>query len=162
LNIEQARQAIAALRVQPCRMSHERVMFSGGAPVRRTGGGEQVFVRAGLCSWDERLTQLACAHTTARYRLAELVDALEQLRLLDPDDAAATRVRVSELADAIHAADWAKSDLETRYAAASDAREEESRAAIRQKILELEEEHSRVCKELEEIVLRLRHIIGSA
>jgi hypothetical protein len=160
--LESVRQALAGLRVTACRIAHEQVVIRDGAAMRRTVGSDQILVRIGLCSWDARQGQLSCAHTTARHQLQRIVTSLEELQLLPEEVALHTRARISELADSIHAADWARGALDAALALATEAGDQESRSAHEQKIAALEREHTSASGALAELLAGLRRLASNA
>jgi hypothetical protein len=96
------RHILEHLTVKPCRLAHERVVFDHGVAERRHVNGVASFVRIGLCDWNARVWQLACAHTTARHRLLDVISALASLGVITQGEANHMEERVESLANAIH------------------------------------------------------------
>ena len=156
--LDHARQALAALHVRACRISHERVLVSDGSPLRRTIGEEKIFVRVGLFSPEDRIGQLSCAHTTARHDLQNIVRSLAELKVLPSEEAAAIHARINELADVIHAADWSRGALEAAYATAAESNDTAACDEHAQAIAQLERQHTVASTELAEILSRVRRL----
>lgn len=149
------RAALAAFTVRSCRIAHERVQMHDAQVVRRVSGADQLPVRVGLCDWTERAHQLSCAHTTARYRLADVITDLARLDLLSAGEAARLQQQVVQFADTIHAADWAKGEVEVAYATAIEQRDEPGHRRMETELQRLESTHSSASSELETVLQRL-------
>ena len=159
--LDALRRTLESLRITPCRISHERVIFESGKTLRRHANGvEFSFVRVGLCAWDDRHIQLACAHTTARHRLINVAEALAEQRLIEKDEARLIAERVVELANTIHAADWSKGELEAAYAVANQSSDAAKAEVLRVQIKRLESDHKAACQQLRTILERLRAAAG--
>jgi chromosome segregation ATPase len=155
------RQVLDNLHVADCRLAHERVILDQGTAVRRHANGvESSLVRVGLCDWNTRAQQLACAHTTARHRLIDVIQTSAALNVLDQTEARRLEERVTQLATVIHEADWAKGELEAAYARAA-----ESGAAtepLRARLESLEQRHTIASAELRSLLDRIRRTLESA
>lgn len=152
--VSQEVEILEQLRAAPCRIAHERVLFDGPAAMR----SRSRFVRVGLCPENDRLTQLACAHTIARYRLQDAATALAARGLMTKEHAAATVARITALADVVQFGDWAKGDLEAAYAVARETGDEDALATAAGEIETLERNHTAAAIELGEILEELREL----
>lgn len=160
-SLDALRRTLDSFRITACRVSHERVTFDSGVALRRhVNGVESSFVRVGLCPWDDRNIELACAHTTARHRLVNVVDALAERRLIERDEARLIAEFVEKLANVIHAVDWSKGELEAAYAVALESDAASKADALRVAIQRLESEHSAASRQFQAVVDRLRRIAG--
>jgi hypothetical protein len=119
-------------------------------------------VRVGLCSWDDRQKQLACAHTTARHQLIDAVEALARQGLIREQDAQAIAQLVTELANVIHSTDWSKGELEAEWAIAIESGDMPAAGALQAQIERLASDHTAASRQLHILLERLRRVAGWA
>ena len=104
-----------------CRLAHERVVQTNGIVQRYSlGGDESETMRLGLCSPEVRGKRIGCAHTTARYRLADALEALTRAGHLQASEAARLQEKLRQVSDAISFLDHRKGALEKQYALACE------------------------------------------
>jgi len=122
-HLNSLREEIAALSIVKCRMSHERARNEPGSilPIE-----SKLFVgsyeRIGLCHHEVRAQRLGCSHTSARIKLADVLDELRP----ETDLAGGWSQELNYLDNEIHLLDHRKGEAETIFAR---AREEFCRAA---------------------------------
>jgi len=102
-------------------MQHEKVVRAGdGVSPLPNPSVDHGFRRAAYCSPEVRSRRLACAHTAARSKLAERLDAIPP-SVIDPGQLQQWKAELSEVDLAIIQVDWRKSDAEIDHAAQSAA-----------------------------------------
>ena len=163
------RDQVASLHVHACGLAHERVIFETGQAKRlsRGIGVEPALLRTGLCPAEHRARQLSCAHTTARYALADAILALHERGALSDGEAHACQSEINSIADSIHQTDWSKGEAEARYALMQERAAEGATAVLgvpeaEQWIAELVERHQRCVEQLRRLQEHILQRLNSA
>jgi hypothetical protein len=90
------------------------------------------------------------------------VVALAGLGALSKGESREVEERVVQLADVIHAADWAKGELEAAYAVAVESGATAAIESLRARLEALENDHAAACTELRNLLDQLRRAIACA
>lgn len=114
--LESLCQQLAGFEISLCDMVHERI--------RRIPGSEQPvlssltehgYKRVEYCSSDIRTPRLGCAHTMARFRLGDILDAVCGT-YVDAEQIRQWKTRLKKIDDSIICVDRQKSDAELAHA----------------------------------------------
>lgn len=152
------------MRVQPCGLTHERVLIDARGVRRRAAATEMDagLERAGLCSHALRARQLSCAHTRARLTLDKAIEAAAVDGMLSHDEAQRLRAELRRIDHAIHMADWAKSRAEAEYAQQVETGAPSGSAVSRQRCEQLAERHAGLSAELGALHAGVLERLGSS
>ena len=160
-HLSELRHALESFHVVSCRVLHERVLFRDGSAVRRHANGvESSLARVGLCTWNERKGQLACAHTTSRHQLVELANLFAAEGVITEVEARSIEERITRLANVIHSIDWSKRVLEAAYARTVESRAVAASITLRAEIDRLEAEHTVASIALRDILDCMTRALG--
>jgi hypothetical protein len=96
----------------------------------------------------------------ARHRLTSVVLALAELGVLEEGESREFSERVVELANSVHAADWAKGELEAAYAVAVESGTTAEVVSLRTRRKALETGHAAACTELRDLLQQIRRAIA--
>jgi len=121
------------LRSITCAMRHERVRLNAdGIPERRhVNIAHTDFVREGLCSWAMRSNSLTCAHTMARFVLADALAVLRDRGFISVTTYDELTHELDEIANELHALDWTRNGLEHALANALECTDHDPNTVLR-------------------------------
>ena len=171
IDLPALRARLASFELVRCGMRHEQIQREPDGLLPLVDASvDHGFVRETYCDSAIRSSRLSCAHTTARYKLAEMLDQIPG-SVRNAEQVSQWKEKISKLDMAIIEVDQKKSDAELVHARESDRvcasleHAAEARQALDQislKIRQLVSSHNAYSDQLSELLREILACIDAA